>query len=149
MVLLWATPVAANQTERWTDVHVIDHDYPCGVVEHTIANIDGTAYFDAAGTWLRDIIRFTVHASFTDPASGRTIDYSSRQVLEATPETGTYRGQGFFVRVPRVGVLLLDNGRMSFRLADGTTLFASAHVLTFDDPTVQARIDAAVCAMFG
>jgi hypothetical protein len=149
LLLLCATPAAANESGRWTDVHIIDHTYPCGVVEHTVAAIDGTAYFDNDGTWLRDIIRFGVDSSFTDPASGRTITYTTRQVLEATSDTGTYRGQGFFVRVAGQGVIILDNGRMTFALADGTTVFASAHVLTFDDPTVQTRVDAAVCAMFG
>ena len=85
LLVLWAMPVAANETARWADVHTIDHTYPCGIVEHTIASIDGTAYFDNAGTWLRDIIRFSVDSSFADPASGRVIDFSTRQILEATP----------------------------------------------------------------
>jgi hypothetical protein len=146
--LAMAGPAAANETVRWTDSQDIANTYSCGVVEDSVATIQGTAYFAADGSWIKDILRFTYDASFTDPASGHTVAFKTRQVVEATPETVTFRAQGLFVRAPGQGAVLLDVGRLVIDPADGSTVFASANALGFDDPSVPARMDAAICSLF-
>ena len=148
VALLMAAPVAASETVRWTDTHHISGTFSCGVVEDTTAVIDGTAYFASDGTWLKDVIRFTYDASYTDPTSGRTISFKTRQTLMASPATLTWRGQGLFIRAPGEGAVLLDVGRLVIDPSDGSTVFSSANALRFDDPSVPARLDAAVCSMF-
>jgi hypothetical protein len=146
--LFSAAPVAANETVRWTDTHDIDMTYSCGVIEDTTATIDGTAYFAADGTWLKDIIRFSYAASYTDPLSLRTVEFRTTQVVIADPGTIELLGQGVFIRVPVQGVVLLDVGRLAFDPSDGSTVFETASVLSFEDPTVPGRIDSAVCSLF-
>jgi hypothetical protein len=146
--VLMAAPVAASDTVRWTDTHNISGTFSCGVVESTMAAIDGTAFFASDGSWLKDVIRFSYDASYTDPASGRTISFKTRQTIMASPETIALRGQGLFVRVPVEGAVLLDVGRLVFDPSDGSTMFVSAKALRFDDPSVPARLDAAICGMF-
>jgi hypothetical protein len=146
--LALAAPAAANETFRWTDTHDISNVFTCGVVEDTAAMIEGTAYFAADGTWLKDIIRFSYVASYTDPATGVTISYRTRQVVEANPENIVLRGQGTFVRVGGAGAVSLDVGRLVIDPADGSTIFRSAKVIAFDDPTVFDRYDEAICSLF-
>jgi hypothetical protein len=146
--LLVAAPAAAIESVRWTDSHDIDNTFTCGVVEDTTATIDGTAYFAADGTWIKDILRFSYVATYTDPATGQTIAYTTRQVVEGTPENLTFLGQGLFVRAPGSGAVLLDVGRLTIDPSDGSTVFASANVLALDDPTVPDRYDAAICSLF-
>jgi len=57
------------------------------------------------------------------------------------------RGQGYFIRVPVKGVVLLDVGRLVFDPETGNTLFQSAGVIPFDEDT-EAATDAAVCSLF-
>jgi hypothetical protein len=135
--LLVATPAAA-----------IDNTFTCGAVEDTTATIDGTAYFAADGSWIKDILRFSYDASFTDPATGQTMSFTTRQVVVASPENLSFLGQGLFVRAPGSGAVLLDVGRLTIDPSDGSTVFASANVLSFDDPTVPDRYDAAICSLF-
>jgi hypothetical protein len=146
--LALAAPVAANETVRWTDTDDIDNVFTCGVVENTVATIEGTAYFAADGTWLKDIIRFSYEATYTDPATGETISYRTRQVVEGNPDNLVFRGQGVFVRAAGAGAVLLDVGRLVMDPADGSTVFKSANTLAFDDPTVFDRYDAAICSLF-
>lgn len=148
LFLVAAAPAVAQQTLRWTDRHDIDNTYTCGVVEETTATIDGTAYFDSDGTWVKDILRFSYEATLTDPVSGRTVAFGTRQVVLATPQTLAFAAQGLFIRVPASGAVLLDVGRLVVDPADGRTVFASAKVLGFDDPSVRDRLDAAVCSLF-
>ena len=146
--LALAAPVAANEAVRWTDTHDIDNVFTCGVVEDTLASIDGTAYFSADGTWLKDIVRFSVAVKYTDPATGETIAYRTHQILDANPDNLEFRAQGGFVRAAGAGAVLLDVGRLVMDPADGSTIFQSAKTLAFDDPTVAERYDAAVCSLF-
>lgn len=146
--LALAAPVAANETVRWTDTHDIDNVFTCGVVEDTLATIEGTAYFAADGTWLKDIIRFSYAATYTDPATGTTITYRTRQIVEGNPDNLAFRGQGLFVRAAGEGAVLLDVGRLVMDPSDGSTVFKSAKTLAFDDPTVFDRYDAAICGLF-
>jgi hypothetical protein len=146
--LLAAAPVAANTAIRWTDTHDIDGTFTCGVVEDSTAYISGTAYFAADGTWIKDIIQFRYDASYADPSTGRVIAFKNRQVVEASPETLAFIGQGTFVRAPGAGAVLLDVGRLVIDPSDGSTVFASASVLTFEDPSVPDQVDAAVCSLF-
>jgi hypothetical protein len=146
--LALAAPAAANETFRWTDTRDIDTVFSCGVVEDTVATIDGTAYFAADGTWLKDIIRFSYAASYTDPATGVTISYRTRQVVEANPENIVLRAQGTFVRAGGAGAVSLDVGRLVIDPADGSTIFKSAKAIAFDDPTVIDRYDEAICSLF-
>ena len=148
VALTVAAPVAANEAIRWTDGHDITNVFSCGVVEDTTATIEGTAYFDAEGTWLKDILRFSYEAVYTDPASGETIAFATRQVVTANPDNLSFIGQGLFVRAGGSGALLLDVGRLTVDMADGSTLFASAKALALDDPTVFERYDEAICSLF-
>ena len=141
-------PVSANETVRWVDTHEINNVFTCGVVEDTTATIDGTAYFDAGGSWIKDILRFTYAASYTDPSSGTTVEYTTRQVVEASPEHLTFVGQGLFVRAPGAGAVLLDVGRLTVDPTDGSTVFSSARTLGLDDPSVPQRYDDAICSLF-
>ena len=147
-VLALAAPAAANDTVRWTDSHDIDNVFTCGVVEETVATIQGTAYFAADGTWLKDILRFSYAATYTDPATGRAVSYRTRQVAEGNPDNLVFRAQGLFVRSGGEGAVLLDVGRLVVNRDDGSTVFASANALGFDDPTVFDRYDAAICSLF-
>ena len=147
-VLALAAPVAANETVRWTDTHEIDNAFTCGVVEHTVATIEGTAYFAADGSWLKDIIRFSYHATFADPATGEAVSYRTRQIVEGNPDNLVFRGQGLFVRTGGEGTVLLDVGVLVMDPADGSTVFQSAKTLAFDDPTVFDRYDEAICSLF-
>lgn len=148
VALAVAAPVAANETVRWTDTHDIDNVFSCGVIEDTVATIEGTAYFAADGSWLRDIIRFSYVATYTDPETGVTISYRTRQIVQGNPDNLVFVGQGTFVRVAGVGAALLDVGRLVMDPADGSTVFKSANTLAFDDPTVFDRYDAAICSLF-
>lgn len=44
--------------------------------------------------------------------------------------------------------MLLDVGRLVVGRPDGSTEFASAMVITPNNPDIWARIDAAVCGLF-
>jgi hypothetical protein len=143
-----AVPVAANSTDRFSFDDVMHREYSCGVLETTHVHGDGTAYFGADGTWLSTAIRFRYDGVFADPATGTTIGATGRQILAEQAGSIALRGQGTFIRVPGQGVVNLDVGRLVFDLADGTTTFASAKVVTFDDPDAMDRLDAAVCSLF-
>lgn len=147
LALTVAAPVAANETIRWTDSHEIANVFTCGVVEDTTAAIEGAAYFDAEGNWLKDVLRFSYDSSFTDSATGETITYTNRQVVTANPETISLMGQGIFVRAPG-GAVLLDVGRLVIDPADGSTVFKSARSLAGDFPTIFALYEAAICSLF-
>ena len=143
-----AVPVAANSTDRFSFDDVIHREYSCGVLETTQVYGDGTAYFGADGTWLSTSIRFRYDGLFADPATGTTINAKGRQILTEQAGTIVLRGQGMFIRVPGQGVVSHDVGRLVFELPDGTTTFASAKVIPFDDADAPARVDAAVCSLF-
>ncbi len=143
-----AVPVAANSTDRFSFDDVIHREYSCGVLETTHVHGDGTAYFGADGTWLSTAIRFRYDGLFTNSVTGATIRATGRQILTEQAGTIVLRGQGTFIRVPGKGVVNLDVGRLVFDPSDGTTTFASAKVVTFDDPEAFARLDAAVCSLF-
>jgi hypothetical protein len=144
-----AVPVAANSTDRFSFDDVLHREYSCGVLETTQVYGEGTAYFGADGTWLSTTIRFRYDGLFTDSATGAMITAKGRQILSEQAGTIILRGQGTFIRVPGEGVVNFDVGRLVFDLRDGTTTFASAKVIPFDDPDAPARVDAAVCSLFG
>jgi hypothetical protein len=147
LALTMAAPAAGNETERWTDLHEISGLFACGVVEETTATIDGTAYFDGDGEWIKDVLRFSYDASFTELASGTTISYRTRQVIIADPATISQMGQGIFVRAAG-GAVLLDLGRLVFDPDDGSTLFKSAQTIEMDDPSAWQRYEVAICSLF-
>jgi hypothetical protein len=148
LALAVAVPAAANSTDRFSFDDVIHNEYSCGVLETTHVHGDGTASFDADGTWLSTTIRFRYDGLFADPATGATIAATGRQILTEQAGSIVLRGQGIFIRVPGKGVVNYDVGRLVFDLPDGTTTFASAKVVPFDDPDASARVDAAVCSLF-
>ena len=81
-----------ERTDRWTDtttqrVHVRGR-------RDTVATMEGTAYFAADGTWLKDIIRFSYAATYADPATGRTLTSRMRQVVEANRQASCLQGAG-------------------------------------------------------
>jgi hypothetical protein len=143
-----AAPAAANEAVRWDDTYEIGNTFTCGVVEDTTAVLEGTTFFAADGTWLKDIIRFSYAASYTDPATGTTISYRTRQIVEANPENIVLRAQGIFVRAGGAGAVLLDVGRLVIDPVDGSTILKSAKSIAFDDPTAGDRYDAAICGLF-
>jgi hypothetical protein len=142
-----AAPAAANEAMRWTDTHEISGAFSCGVVEDTTAHIDGTAFFDADGNWIKDVLRFSYEASYTDPATGASVSYTTRQVVTADAETIALMGQGIFVRA-QGGARLLDVGRLVIDPADGSTVFKSAQSIALDDPTSFDRYEQAICSLF-
>ena len=148
LALLVAAPAAANTTDRFTFDDVLVDEYSCGVVITTWVHAVGTAHLAADGTWLGTTIRFEYTGEASDPASGATIALTGRQIIKEAPGNATLIGQGIFIRVAGQGVVLLDVGRLVFDPSDGSTLFASAQVLPFEDPEVSARIDAAACSLF-
>jgi hypothetical protein len=148
LAFLVAAPVAANTSDRFQYDDVFQDQYSCGAVLTTRVHADGTASFAADGTWRSTMIRFRYDGDAVDPATGQSIALRGRQVLTEQGDTATTRGQGVFIRVGGRGVVLMDVGRLVFRLADGGTVFASAHVLRFDDPEAEAKVDAAVCSLF-
>ena len=137
---------ASSETFGWDDGFEVQH--ACDIVETVSMVATGRAYFDNDGNWVRDIIRFQYAVTY-EQRGGETLVTRTTQVVEVTPETGTLRGQGAFIRGGVVGgVALPDVGRLVFDPGDGSTLFASAKVLPLDDPDAAARIDAALCAAF-
>ncbi len=113
----WSEPFA------FTEHDAIDRG--CGIVEELTKEVRGRAWFDASGEWQRDIVHFTYSSVIRSTITGRSITAKGAQNAEFTPETGTLRGQGAFVRVPGEGVVVMDVGRLVFNLADGSTIFAS------------------------
>ena len=150
LVLALATtiPVAANSTDRFSFDDVIHRGYSCGVTETTHVHGVGTAYFGVDGAWLSTTIRFRFNGVFVDPATGATVAAAGRQILTEKAGTIALRGQGVFIRVPGQGVVNHDVGRLVVTLPEGTTTFASAKAMPFDDPDTIDRIDAAVCSLF-
>jgi hypothetical protein len=142
-----AAPAAAVTVDRWTDDPVADRVYSCGAEERTSIHIDGADYFDADGNWSWASLRFRYDTTLTDPATGKVVTGEGRQVLTVRAGEIQSRGQGFFIRVPVEGVVLLDVGRLVFNSATGETLFQSASVLPFDEAATAAT-DAAVCSLF-
>jgi hypothetical protein len=147
LTLAVAGPASANDTERWTDSFPVSNTFACGVVEDTTVTLDGTAYFDVDGTWLRDVLRFTYQASYTQVATGTTISYLTRQIVLADADEVSLMAHGAFVRA-QGGARLLDVGRLVVDPGDGSTIFMSAQTLAIDDPTVFERYEAAICSLF-
>jgi hypothetical protein len=151
LALVLAVPagVAAATSEpfEFTDHRLVDHG--CGIVEDVTIAARGRAYFAGDGSWQRDIIHFSYQSVIRSTLTGRSIDTKATQTLEITPDTGTMRGQGVFVRVPGVGVVVYDIGRLVFDAADGSTIFASARAIGFDDFESFEAGEAALCDLLG
>jgi hypothetical protein len=145
LAALTAPAAAASSTSfGWDDAFEVGHD--CDIVERVSVVVTGRAYFDNDGDWVRDILRFKYSVSYENTVSGLSLVTRTNQVLEATPETGTLRGQGYFIRGGTVrGVVFPDVGRLVFDGSSGSTLFASANVIGQDDPAAMAELDAALC----
>lgn len=143
-----AVPASAQTHERFTIDDEFEKSYSCGVVETTQVHGDATAYFAADGSWRSTTIHFQYEGRFVDPATGDVIEQRARQNLTERAGEVSTRGQGIFLRLHGEGVVLHDVGRLVFDPTDGSTSFASAKVLAFDDPEAEARIDAAVCSLF-
>ena len=52
--LVPATFAAAPVTFSYTDHYVVQHE--CGITETVDVSVDGKAFFDSDGTWLRDLL---------------------------------------------------------------------------------------------
>ena len=146
--LALAGPVSANTTERFSFQDVIVDEATCGVVLTTQVSGDVTAHIANDGTWRFSQIKIRYSGVAVDPATGRTLQLPARQNIHERPDVIATSGQGIFIRVPGQGVVLHDNGHLVFDPGDGSTIKASAHVITFDDPTFEARLDAALCSLF-
>ena len=139
-------PAAAATPDRvsWQDSYSVQHD--CGVVEQTTVTASEKAFFEG-GEWVRSVIHFTFSGVYTGP-TGKTYSATSNQNVTVTPDQVALSGQGTFLRGAG-GVVVLDAGRLVFRLPDETTILASAKALTLDDPADLAAVDAALCARLG
>lgn len=145
--LVPAAMAASSFPFSWTDSYTVDH--ACDIVESVEVSVEGRAYFDIDGTWLRDIVRYRYGVTYEN-ADGETLVTKTTQVAEYTPDTGTMRAQGYFIRGGSVnGVVFPDTGRLVFDRSDGSTLFATPAVLRFDDPDGWAALDAALCEALG
>ena len=143
-----ASPVSASGVARDSFTEVLVESYSCDVVITTTVHADATIHLADDGTWQSVQLRFRYAGEAVKLGSGETIALTGRQIV--TDEAGiiTLRGQGLFLHLSGRGVVLHDVGRLVIDGPTGTTLFASARVLPFDDPDAAARIDAAVCSMF-
>lgn len=144
-----AMPVMAGGSRsvrfEFSDQYVVEH--ACGVVESTAVDGKGTAYFDASGTWLRDIVNLSYRGVFTGP--GGSLTATARQVVEFTPDHVTARGQGTFIHGGHIGVLVYDVGRLVFDPSDGSTYFVTPKAIAFDDPGAFETVDQALCDLLG
>ena len=143
-----AGPVSANTTDRFSFHDVIVDEATCGVVLTTQVDGEVVAHIANDGTWRFSQIRIRYSGIAVDPATGETIQLPARQNILERPEVVATSGQGTFLRVPGQGVVLHDNGHLVFDPGDGSTIKASARVATFDDPTFEAKVDAALCSLF-
>jgi len=148
LALAVAAPAAANTTERFVLDDTFSNEYSCGVVVTTRAVGDAIAHHGKDVSWLFGTIHIRYLGEGLDPATGEVINLTGRQIMLERPTAVALMGQGTFLHLPGEGVLLEDVGRLVFNPADGSTLTSSAHVIPFDDPTGEARIDVAVCSLF-
>ena len=125
----------------WSDQYTVTH--ACGVVEDTSVTVRGTAFFDASGAWIRDLVVFAYDGVYTGPSGA--LANQTRQIAEFTPATATLRGQGTFIHGGHIGALVYDVGRLVFDRSDGSTLFATPKVIPVDDPAAIEAVDEALC----
>jgi hypothetical protein len=125
----------------WSDHYAVPH--PCGIVEETAVTARGTAFFDASGAWIRDVVTVAYDGLYTGPSG--SLSNQTHVTIEFTPDTGTFRGQGVFIHGGHIGTLVYDVGRLVFDASDGSTLFATPKVIPFDDPAAIEALDAALC----
>lgn len=139
---------ASSAPFSWSDGY--DTQHACSIVEHVSVEANGRAYFDPSGNWLRDIVRLQYAVTYENTSTGEALVTRTSEIAEFTPETGTLRGQGYFIRGGSVnGVVFPDVGRLVFALGDGSTLFATPTILRFDDPEAAAKVDQALCEALG
>ena len=143
-VLVPATAAATSESFGWSDAYTTDH--ACNIVEHVEVSVQGRAYFDGDGDWMRDILRFRYSVTYENTGTGEQLVTRTVQNVEVTPENVTLRAQGYFIRGGAVnGVVFPDVGRLVLDPTDGSTLFASAKVVRADDPEAWAALDPALC----
>ena len=147
LILGTVAPASAGGTRSIrfssSDQYTVAH--PCGIVEDTSVTVRGTAFFDASGAWVRDLVVFAYEGVYTGP-SGELVN-RTRQTAEFTPETGALRGQGTFIHGGHIGALVYDVGRLVFDRNDGSTLFATPKVIRLDEPAAFEAIDEALCEL--
>ena len=142
-----AVPTTAATVDRFAFDDISERVFSCGAQERTLIHVDGADYFDAAGNWSWTSVRFRYDGALSDPTTGAVFTTKGRQVVTIRADEVQLRGQGYFIRVPVEGVVLLDVGRLVFNLDTGETLFQSAGALPFDEAS-EAAADAAVCSLF-
>lgn len=148
LALAIAAPASADTQDRFMFDDRFVQTFTCGLTLTTDVHGDGMARLDADGLWIGSTVRLRYATVALDPTTGATLELAGRQIVHEAPGQATSVGQGFFIRVAGEGVVLHDVGRLVFDPSDGSTSFASARVIPFDDPTAAARIDAAVCSLF-
>ena len=142
-----ALPVAATTQVRSTvsEDATVAHD--CGIVEHLHVEGTATAYFDADGGWIRDLVHLRYSSRFESTITDASITSSSHQTVIFTPEGITASGQGFFVQAGGA-LIVLDAGHIRGDW-EGTTLFRSARIIPFGDSPEAALAEAALCEALG
>lgn len=148
IAVAFAGPVSANTAERFSFEDVIVDTASCGVVLTTQVSGQVIAHIANDGTWRFSQIKIRYAGIAVDPATGRTLQLPARQNIHERADIVATSGQGIFILVPGHGVLLHDTGHLVFDPGDGSTIKASAQVIAFDDPTLAARLDAALCGLF-
>ena len=148
LALAVAAPAAANSIDRFSSGDVLVEEYSCGVVLTTEVALEGATHFGKDGSWLGTSVRAEYRGTAYDPATGDVIELKGRQIIAEGPDQLALLGQGMFIRLAGEGVVLRDVGRLVIDAADGSTRFASAGVIPFDDPDARERIDTAVCSLF-
>ena len=147
LTLATVAPALAGGTRSirfdWSDHYTVAHS--CGVIEDTTVTVRGTAFFDASGAWVRDLIVFGFDGVYTGPTGA--LANRTRQTSEFTPTTATLRGQGTFIHGGHIGALVYDVGRLVFDRSDGSTLFATPKVIRLDDPAAMEALDEALCGL--
>jgi hypothetical protein len=146
--LALAGPASANTIERFPFQEEFVDTASCGVVLTTQISGDVASHFGNDGTWRFTQVKIRYAGVALDTATGATLELPARQNILDSGDVVATSGQGIFIRLAGEGVLLHDNGHLLFNPGDGSTIMASAKVVPFDDPTLAARIDEALCSLF-
>ena len=146
--LVPAAAAASSTSFAWEDAYDVDHS--CAIVEHVTLSVEGRAYFDNDGTWLRDLVHFHYGVTYENTETGESLVTRTTQSAQITPDTVTLRAQGYFIRGGAgLGLVHQDVGRLVFDVTDGSTMFATPGVVRVDDPAGADAVDAALCEALG
>jgi hypothetical protein len=137
------SPALAGTVQRAPISDDFNVQHACGIIETQHVEGRQTTYFDATGTWVRDLLQLRYTSTFRSTISGRSLMASSRQNVVVDADSLTATGQGFNVKGPG-GVIVKDVGRLVVA-PDGTTVFATPKIIRPDDAAAGDAAEAALC----